>query len=150
MFRLSPASTEALAILCAEKRQPIHPIPEAEEAAEAAPMEAPTGELQPQSLQFNDRSFMRTGLSAAINRFMTAIEEIYRSKGHPFVDPGGFVHFDNKKSVKWALLVQQIPGFFQLEFQNAQGHRFSRQVHAKLGQLVPTGISSDFLNPLNP
>ena len=145
LFRLSPASTAALKILQAEKRLPIQPIPEAtehdepqEEAAASAPAMP-----DPSDLQFNDRSFMRQGLAQATSKFLLALEECYRKKGWPFVDAStGLVHFDKVQSTPWKDLVQRVPGFLQLEFSKLQGHRFSRAVHSKFNQLLPTGASS--------
>ena len=52
------------------------------------------------------------------------------------------VHMENGKSKltsSWQHLVQRVPGFFQVEFAKNGGHRFSRAVHAKLKELIPSG-----------
>ncbi|CAE7364026.1 INVS [Symbiodinium sp. CCMP2592] len=139
LFRLTPAAAAALKILQAEKKLPIQPIPETTEQTEedtAAPAPAMS---EPSDLQFNDRSFMCQGLAQATSKFLLALEECYRKKGFAFVDAStGLVHFEKVKSTPWKDLVQRVPGFLQVEFAGLQGHRFSRAVHSKFSQLLPT------------
>ncbi|CAE7212196.1 unnamed protein product, partial [Symbiodinium sp. CCMP2592] len=145
LFRLTPAAAAALKILQAEKKLPIQPIPETTEQTEedtAAPAPAMS---EPSDLQFNDRSFMCQGLAQATSKFLLALEECYRKKGFAFVDAStGLVHFEKVKSTPWKDLVQRVPGFLQVEFAGLQGHRFSRAVHSKFSQLLPTNGASSF------
>ena len=149
-FKLSQASAAALRLLCDGDGLPLEPvpdIPEVDETTAAAASAAADAEPEPEhkespSLQFNDRSFMRASLANATKTFLLALEEIYRKKGYAFVDAAGMVHLENGKtplSSSWQHLVQRVPGYFQVEFQNYGGHRFSRAVHAKLKELIPSG-----------
>ena len=109
-------------------------IPEDETAASApAPSHCPA----PQTLQFTDRSFSRAMLSVECAKFLRSLAELYESKGLGFVD-SGYVLLPGKKKEAWSSLIERVPSYFLERLKTAKGYMFSKGVHLRLMEFLPS------------
>ena len=98
---------------------------------------------------FNDRSFSRNSLDAAVPEFLGALQRDYACKGISFMDEDGYVLLKVKGKnckVPWTTLVKQVPSYFLQLCANSRGHRFSSQVFTHLSSLLPDTRDSDIID----
>ena len=94
-------------------------------------------------LSFNDRSFMRANLDGECIKFLQSLPDLYKSKGLDFIHDG-FVKLPGGAKEKWAELVTRAPSYFLEVLKQSKGYAFSKGVHLKLTELLPS--NGDFDN----
>ena len=139
-FHVTLSANAEKALEIAKKNRLPTPMPT------AADMPAVTATKPGMPTYFNDRSFMKAGLSQQIEQFLRGLQNAYDNLGQPFVIdgkvrcnkklPSGKV---SKIDAPWADLCKRVPSFFMKECSQLQGYRFSQAVHGVLVPLVPKG-----------
>ena len=110
------------------------------ESSAKIPSEVPGGPVQPTDpvvLCFNDRSFARSTLETEVSKFLNALVGVYDAKGLGFLQDG-YVMLPGNKKEKWSDLVTRVPSYFLDGCKQLKGFAFSKQVHLRLMELMPT------------
>ena len=150
---LSSAASKALTELRKVEHRDLGLIPEetAEPSSATAPAATcvlPATTATTATTTFNDRSFSRNSLDAAVPEFLGALKRDYAAKGISLTDENGQLLLKVKGknlAVPWAVLVKQVPSYFLHLCGTSRGHRFSSQVFTHLMGLMPDARHSDSL-----
>ena len=89
------------------------------------------------ALSFNDRSFVRSTLETEVAKFLRALSDMYDAKGLGFVKDG-YVILPGKKKEKWLDVITRVPSYFLERCKQLKGFAFSKQVHLRLVEYLPT------------